>query len=166
MKKTFLIFLLSLTVLTACSSSFPGSEISSTPEVVVNDSENQNSQPQPSDQFAQPEQAFTLAIGDSIIFQPAGLTIEFVEVKSDSRCPADVVCVWAGEATVHIKSTTQGPPVEADLTIPNTEKNSILLKGDVGSSYNLQFLDLKPYPNSKNPSKDEYKATFVFEAAK
>jgi hypothetical protein len=34
-----------------------------------------------------------------------GLTIEFVEVVEDSRCPADVECVWAGNAKIKVRVT-------------------------------------------------------------
>lgn len=169
-KLSYLTLILSLSILAACTPPLPTTNTPKDDTSVITDSENKPTEPRPTDteanDSAQPDQPFSLAIGESMIFQPAGLTIEFVEVKSDSRCPSDVVCVWAGEATVHIKSTTQGPAVEADLIIPGTEKNQIQLKGDVGSAYNLKLLDLTPYPNSKNPTVDkQYQATFVFQAA-
>ena len=34
-----------------------------------------------------------------------GLKIEFVELVEDSRCPADVQCVWAGNAKIKIRVT-------------------------------------------------------------
>lgn len=110
-------------------------------------------------------QPFTLSMGESAIFQAGGLTVEFNSVVSDSRCPSDVVCVWAGEATVHIIATTQGPAVEADLVIPSSDKDSIQLRGDVGGTYNLKLLDLTPHPNSKMGNSDKYQASFIFELA-
>lgn len=171
-KINYLIVLFSLGILTACTqSNSTNAPIQPTTDQVT-DSENQSTTPLPTDTQSnnddlKPNQEFSLAVGEKVQFQPAGLAIEFVEVKSDSRCPSDVVCVWAGEATVHIQATTQGPAVDADLIIPGTTKNSIQLKGDVGSAYNLKLLDLKPYPNSKAASTDsQYKATFIFEAVK
>lgn len=113
------------------------------------------------------DQPFTLKLGSSAIFQPAGVTVQFAEVKSDSRCPSDVTCIWAGEATVHVKITTQGPTVEADLVIPGSDKDTIEVRGDVGAPHNLKLLDLKPYPNSKTPAtNDQYIATFQLNLAK
>ena len=45
---------------------------------------------------------FELAIGDSLQFgdPSTGLQLEFRAVTGDSRCPKDVVCVWAGQAEV------------------------------------------------------------------
>lgn len=34
-----------------------------------------------------------------------GLTIEFVELVEDSRCPEDVQCVWAGNAKIKVRVT-------------------------------------------------------------
>jgi hypothetical protein len=34
-----------------------------------------------------------------------GLKIEFVELVEDSRCPADVQCVWAGNAKIKVRVT-------------------------------------------------------------
>jgi len=41
-----------------------------------------------------------LAPGEQAVFEPHGLTVEFVKVVEDSRCPTDVTCVWAGEVKV------------------------------------------------------------------
>jgi hypothetical protein len=148
------LILISLTLLTGCTP-----PVSPTP-----------TKPIPTDTTTSPNdnlqanQPFSLTMGESVIFQPAGLTVEFNSVISDSRCPSDVVCVWAGEATVHIIATTQGPAVEADLIIPGSDKDTIQLKGDVGAAYNLKLLDLTPHPNSKIETSDkQYQASFIFE---
>lgn len=41
----------------------------------------------------------TLAPGGSIEVERANLVIRFDSITSDSRCPSNVQCVWAGEAT-------------------------------------------------------------------
>ena len=40
----------------------------------------------------------TLAPGAGIEVDRAGLNIRFDSIATDSRCPSDVQCVWAGEA--------------------------------------------------------------------
>ncbi|MGL5830932.1 MAG: hypothetical protein ACRCZE_02165 [Candidatus Altimarinota bacterium] len=161
-KNNTLIILLSIITLTACNP-----PISTTKPDVPTPTESSTPETESTNDSAQPDQPFSLALGESMIFQPAGLTIQFTEVKSDSRCPSDVVCVWAGEATIHIIATTQGPAVEADLVLGDSSNDSIQLRGDVGGAYNLKFLDLTPYPSSKSPSdNNQYKATFIFQAAK
>lgn len=43
---------------------------------------------------ASPQIVFKIASGDVIL--------KFVEVLEDSRCPKDIVCVWAGRAKVKV----------------------------------------------------------------
>ncbi len=40
---------------------------------------------------------FTLGPGQSASIPGEDLTVRFAEVVSDSRCPAGVTCIWAGE---------------------------------------------------------------------
>jgi hypothetical protein len=42
----------------------------------------------------------TFRVGDSIEIGSTGLRITMTGVPADSRCPTDVVCVWAGDAAV------------------------------------------------------------------
>jgi hypothetical protein len=44
-----------------------------------------------------------------------GLNIEFVELVEDSRCPADVQCVWAGNAKIKVRVTKNGRPKVLEL---------------------------------------------------
>jgi hypothetical protein len=48
--------------------------------------------------------AFRLQAGSTARL-PDGLLVGFRGVSSDSRCPTDVVCVWAGDATARIQAT-------------------------------------------------------------
>ena len=41
-----------------------------------------------------------LAPGQSAVFDAENLEVKFVGIDSDSRCPSDVACVWAGEVIV------------------------------------------------------------------
>ena len=43
-----------------------------------------------------------LAPGQSALFDAADLEVKFVGIDSDSRCPSDVACVWAGEVIVRL----------------------------------------------------------------
>ena len=38
-----------------------------------------------------------LAPGQSAVFEAEKLEVQFVDIDSDSRCPSDVTCLWAGE---------------------------------------------------------------------
>jgi hypothetical protein len=39
-------------------------------------------------------------VGQTIVVE--GIRVRFTGVESDSRCPTDVVCVWAGDAVANI----------------------------------------------------------------
>ena len=45
---------------------------------------------------------FTLAVGQAAAVGPGNLLVGFVEVLEDSRCPADVVCFWPGDAAASL----------------------------------------------------------------
>src|SRR6188474_2935077 len=49
---------------------------------------------------------------------PDGTRLMFREVQADSRCPMDVMCVWAGDATVAITLTpSQGSAESRELHV-------------------------------------------------
>lgn len=51
---------------------------------------------------------FTLAIGEAVEVEGAGLVVRMEAVEDDSRCPVDVTCVWEGDATVTIAIVAAG----------------------------------------------------------
>src|SRR4051812_9080728 len=51
---------------------------------------------------AGPGAAFSLPVGKTATVSGTGVRIPFNRVTTDSRCPIDVVCVWAGEARIEL----------------------------------------------------------------
>jgi hypothetical protein len=49
------------------------------------------------------DQEFELALGATVRIAGTSQTITFESVPEDSRCPADVTCVWAGNARVRLR---------------------------------------------------------------
>jgi hypothetical protein len=49
-----------------------------------------------------------LAPGQSAVFEEQALEVEFTGIESDSRCPTDVTCVWAGEVIVQLAVRSGG----------------------------------------------------------
>jgi hypothetical protein len=48
---------------------------------------------------------FELAPGETARIAGLGILVAFRGVASDSRCPSDVTCVWAGDAALRIRAT-------------------------------------------------------------
>lgn len=81
-------------------------------------------------------------------------TICFDSVITDSRCPANMLCIWAGEAIVRFKITT-------DNSIKYVDLHTHTIDADV-NGYKLSFIDLLPYPTGVQQTKPgDYKARII-----
>lgn len=74
---------------------------------------------------------------------------------TDSRCPIDVQCVWAGVATIKVTITENNKTQNIELckggcnvTKQATVQEFIL--NDV--AYTIELADLKPYPSTNKPA--------------
>ncbi len=55
------------------------------------------STPEPDVAFGEP---FNIRIGESLSVGSIDLRFAFIEISEDSRCPSEVVCIWAGQVVV------------------------------------------------------------------
>ena len=93
-----------------------------------------------SKQFIAPQldDEFWIMLGESVTLENGGLTIKFVSLAGDSRCPEGVLCVWMGNAEV----------------ILEVSKNEIRLNtlldptAEVVGDYYIQLRDVSPYPKA------------------
>lgn len=104
-------------------------------------------------------QPFELRAGDSETLR-GGLTITFGRVNSDSRCPMDALCVWAGDAIVSVSlSHAASGPVERELHTDLTRSEALYL------TYAIRLVALAPYPRSDRQIRPEdYVATLAVAA--
>lgn len=58
---------------------------------------------------------FDVAVGGSARLQDSHLLVRFDTVTEDSRCPADVQCVWEGNATARVTVDSAGTAAVADF---------------------------------------------------
>lgn len=87
-----------------------------------------------------------------------GLTIKFVSVVEDSRCPEGVNCIWAGNAKIKVKISDKRGSKEAEM---NTTVGPL---GDQYGGYAIRLVSLKPLPTQKGrPSPGTYRAEFSIE---
>jgi hypothetical protein len=101
-------------------------------------------------------QPFELRAGATATL-PDGVRIKFERVASDSRCPMNARCVWAGEATIAISlAAPRGNPEPRELT--TTPGKSEISYGDLMIS--LTGLTPDRITTREIPP-DAYVATFV-----
>ena len=105
-----------------------------------------------------PRIAVKLDLNESIVTRD--FNIEFLEVLEDSRCPKDVVCVWAGQARVKVRISGAGIDEQVlELTLGKKDLNVIF----TGEDFILKAAALTPYPTTENMGKREYALLVVDE---
>jgi hypothetical protein len=96
---------------------------------------------------------FTLAPGGAMRINDTPLTVRFNEVTSDSRCPADALCIQAGSAAVQITAESNGSTRSYDLQTGN-------MKPVQDEGLTIALVHLLPYPySSRKIPPEEYRAT-------
>ena len=90
---------------------------------------------------------------------PGGRTLALVAVTADSRCPANVQCVWAGEANLLFEWGVRGALTRVPL-VTSPGRGSASLPG----GFVLRALELQPTPLSGTPIPlSDYAVTVVIE---
>ena len=90
-----------------------------------------------------PDNLVELFGGEKTLAGDTGLVLTLIEVSEDSRCASDVVCIWAGRATVVLGAESDGDDL-GEL--------SLSIEGPVGSAsetikgYTIELLQFDPYP--------------------
>src|SRR5262245_35822050 len=70
---------------------------------------------------------FNVRFGERATIVSEGLTLKFDQVLGDSRCPVDVVCVWAGEARIVVHAThPPGPAADVPLSTRGAHSNEAM----------------------------------------
>ena len=96
---------------------------------------------------------FTLAPAEAIGIDGTSMTVRFIEVSGDSRCPADALCIQMGSASVRITAQSDG-----------STRNYELHTGDMQpvqhEGLTISLVQLAPYPfSSRKIPPEEYRAT-------
>ena len=102
-------------------------------------------------------QPFTLKEAQSVMVGANAVRVTFERVVSDSRCPVDVQCIQAGDATIALQVQPTGQTRVA-LTLST--------RGDRGTgtvdAWDIALADLRPVPRAKTPpTREPYVATLV-----
>ena len=100
-----------------------------------------------------------LGVGQAVGIAGGSNTLTFAGVVSDSRCPADVVCVWAGEALLAFELTAENSVTTRSISFGTGSAASGVL-----GPYRLTLVQLEPEPRSTPPiPPGSYEATIVLD---
>jgi hypothetical protein len=100
-------------------------------------------------------QQFTLAPGEAASIDRTGVRVQFIRVMADSRCPADALCIWVGDATVHVRVFEGAASSDYDLHTANSEQTTIEHGG-----MRISLVQLQPYPfSNRTIQSSDYRAT-------
>jgi hypothetical protein len=101
-------------------------------------------------------EAFDIKVGQKASIFSQQLTLKFLSVSEDSRCPQGTICMWEGNGKVNIEVTATGQTsyvVELN-TAMSLESEATYL------NYTIALLDLRPYPSAESTiQQSEYIAT-------
>ncbi len=94
---------------------------------------------------------FTLAPGEAAVIEGTGLRVQFVNVTGDSRCPADALCIWVGDAVVHVRVLEGARASDyqlhtVDVSTTNPGRATVTHDGT-----RIVLMGLQPYPFSNRP---------------
>jgi hypothetical protein len=88
---------------------------------------------------------FTLKPGEWAAVQGTDLRVSFDKVVEDSRCPADVVCIRAGEAVVALQASGKDGNTQVQLrTVEGGNEAS-------AGAYRVRLARVEPYPLASRP---------------
>ncbi len=106
--------------------------------------------------FAQAQNQMQLRVGQQKSMANGKVRVKFISVMEDSRCPADVDCVWAGNAKVKIQVWVRGGETKIfELGTNGGEK------AGQADAYRVELVSLTPARHSKKKiRRNDYRATF------
>ncbi|MBM3906759.1 MAG: hypothetical protein FJ363_01650 [Gemmatimonadetes bacterium] len=104
-------------------------------------------------------ESIELRIGAAVTIPGDSVRVRFTDVTSDSRCPSNVQCVWAGEA---VTVFTIGATEQVTLTLgADAKKATVIARGR-----QITLVALKPYPiSTATTAKSDYIATIRITSA-
>ena len=104
---------------------------------------------------------FQVAVNETMAVAGSDISVKFYNVTEDSRCPADVVCIWAGQVTAMVGLTQNSTDLgRFNLTL-GAGSNASMAEQKAGG-YTVRLTQVEPYPISSQPtSPGDYVATLV-----
>ena len=95
-----------------------------------------------------------IGFGETIVHCSEDVSISFVDLLSDSRCPMNVVCIWEGMVEIKVSMTIRGNQSVFSLSsspgFGEKIPNSRLIDG-----YFVKLENVLPYPVAGSNVKDK-----------
>lgn len=85
-------------------------------------------------------------LGGHVTFDRARVRVAFDSLVSDSRCPKNTQCVWAGDAVPRLRVATHDATLAVVLHTTLDPKRAWL------DGYEIALLDVTPYPGTEPPN--------------
>ncbi len=86
-----------------------------------------------------PDMAFSVGLGGTVTVDGEDLRIKFKAVSEDSRCPANAVCMWAGNARIELEIVTADGEHLSQVLNTEDPAQAINLR-----RYTLHLISLQP----------------------
>jgi len=100
---------------------------------------------------------FQLKINQTAFIESEDIEVKFLDVKEDSRCPSDVVCVWAGRVAVLLNTSIRDQASSITLVKGPGSEDIEYFDG-----YSIRLISVEPYPaTTKRIQPSDYTATFI-----
>ena len=105
---------------------------------------------------AKTDEQISIKAGQQRTAKTGRITVKFLELLEDSRCPADVNCIWAGVGRIKIRLSRNGNAAEFELNTNQKDKPAVF------QGYTITLKSLTPYPTTTSKySQSAYTATLV-----
>ena len=101
--------------------------------------------------------AKTVTLQKGATAKVGALTLTFAEVVGDSRCPANVQCIWAGDGAIRVTLEADSQRGEVIL---HTHGGDQFPKSARWRGYEITLEKLEPEPRESRPDASSYRAHF------
>ena len=99
---------------------------------------------------------FTIGVGETAHITGADLTIKFVQLTEDSRCPTRLQCIWAGNGQIELEARSNGQTTVFRLNTMQGAKEFVV------NSYRVALVALAPVRvDMPPPPAGSYHATLL-----
>jgi hypothetical protein len=89
-------------------------------------------------------------LGKSALARDRSVAISYLRLLSESRCPANAICVWQGDAAVQLRAATSVQSVDTAIHTA-LEPKTLQIGGNT-----ISLLEVQPYPGTGEPKEPPY----------